>query len=116
MEEIQVIWLALIIITAVVEFATTGLVSIWFSCGGVLALLLSFLGAGEAAKIAAFVIVSLVSMLAIQSITKYFIIQNQTNYIACPKTQKSYPLAIDTLIKETFLSVGKLAFSQKYNI
>ena len=101
MGEVQVMWLTLIILTAVLEFATAGLVSIWFSCGGVLSLLLSFLGAEEAAQIVAFIAASLVSMLAVQPITKYFVMQSQTNYIAFPKIQIVYPLAMVSFLKET---------------
>lgn len=73
MGEMQVIWLVVIIATAVLEFATAGLVSIWFSCGGVIALLLSFLGVDEAVQIVAFVLVSLISMLAVRPIARKYL-------------------------------------------
>ena len=55
-----IIWIALIIIFAVVEIITVGLTSIWFAGGAVVALILSLLGCNEVVQVVAFLLVSIV--------------------------------------------------------
>ena len=73
MGEMQFIWIVVVVATALLELATAGLVSIWFSCGGIVSLLLSFCGVREDIQIVAFVAVSLVSMLLMRPIAKKYI-------------------------------------------
>lgn len=54
-----IIWIALIILFAVVEIITVGLTSIWFAGGALVALLLAAIGLGIAAQFVAFVAVSI---------------------------------------------------------
>lgn len=56
--EAAIIWIALIIIFAVVEIITVGLTSIWFAGGAVVALLVDAAGLGPVWQFAAFVVVS----------------------------------------------------------
>ena len=58
--EAAIIWIALIIIFAVVEIITVGLTSIWFAGGAVVALLVDAAGLGPVWQFAAFVIVSVI--------------------------------------------------------
>ena len=53
-----IIWIALIIIFAVVEIITVGLTSIWFAGGAVVALILNLLGCNEVVQVVAFLLVS----------------------------------------------------------
>ncbi len=55
-----IIWVALIILFAVIEIATVGLTSIWFAGGALVALLCYALGLGVAWQIVVFFAVSLV--------------------------------------------------------
>lgn len=55
-----IIWIALIIIFAVVEIITVGLTSIWFAGGAVVALILNLLGCNEVVQVVAFLLVSIV--------------------------------------------------------
>ena len=58
--EAAIIWIALIIIFAVVEIITIGLTSIWFAGGAVVALLVDAAGLGPVWQFAAFVVVSVI--------------------------------------------------------
>lgn len=58
-----IIWIALIIIFAVVEIVTVGLTSIWFAGGALAALLCNVLGLSEVWQFLAFVVVSLVLLI-----------------------------------------------------
>ena len=58
--EAAIIWIALIIIFAVVEIITVGLTSIWFAGGAVVALLVDAAGLGPVWQFAAFVVVSVI--------------------------------------------------------
>ena len=58
--EAAIIWIALIIIFAVVEIITVGLTSIWFAGGAVVALLVDAAGLGPVWQFAAFVVLSLI--------------------------------------------------------
>lgn len=58
--EAAIIWIALIIIFAVVEIITVGLTSIWFAGGAVVALLVDVAGLGPVWQFAAFVVVSVI--------------------------------------------------------
>lgn len=58
--EAAIIWIALIIIFAVVEIITVGLTSIWFAGGAVAALLVDAAGLGPVWQFVAFVIVSVI--------------------------------------------------------
>ena len=54
----SIIWLILFIIFLVVELATVGLTSVYFSAGSLIALIMSFLGVPLLGQIIAFIIVS----------------------------------------------------------
>lgn len=57
------IWLALTIIMIIVEVCTTGLTSIWFAAGGVIAFILALLKAPVWAQIVVFVVVSVLLLI-----------------------------------------------------
>ena len=58
--EAAIIWIALIIIFAVVEIITVGLTSIWFAGGAVVAVLVDAAGLGPVWQFAAFVVVAVI--------------------------------------------------------
>ena len=58
MEREIFLWLGLMVVFLIIELATVGLTSIWFSGGALAALLVSLAGAGMVIQIAVFVVVS----------------------------------------------------------
>lgn len=54
------IWIALIIIFAVVEMITVGLTSIWFAGGALVALIFNLVGCNEIVQVVVFLVVSLI--------------------------------------------------------
>ena len=60
MEREIFLWLGLMVMFLIIELATVGLTSIWFSGGALAALLVSLAGAGMVIQIAVFVVVSAV--------------------------------------------------------
>ena len=74
------IWLAVIVITAVVELVTTELVSIWFTFGAIIPFVLATTNAvGFEWQILIFVVVSAVLILSLRNVTKKFLLKN-ANY------------------------------------
>lgn len=76
------IWLIITILTAVVELITTDLVSIWFTIGGICALIAHFLGASQVIQIAIFIIVSIIFIIITRPLAKKYLRANivSTNY------------------------------------
>ena len=58
------IWLGAMIVFGILEAATAGLVSIWFVCGSVAALLATFLGAALWLQVVLFLSVSAITLAA----------------------------------------------------
>ena len=80
--EAAIIWIALIIIFAVVEIITVGLTSIWFAGGAVVALLVDAAGLGTVWQFAAFVVVSVILLVFTRPFAMRFINTRRlkTNY------------------------------------
>ena len=71
------IWLAVIVITVAIEFATTELISIWFTFGAVIPFILSgVINIGIEWQIIIFVVVSAVLILSLRRVTKKFLLKN----------------------------------------
>lgn len=71
------IWLAVIVVTAVVEMLTMEVVSIWFTFGAIIPFILSATNAvGWEIQIIVFVVVSAVLILSLRKITKKFLLRN----------------------------------------
>lgn len=73
------IWLAVIILAALIEMATPQLVSIWFSVGGVIALIACEMKAPILLQILIFVIVSGVSLVATRPLARKLLSVKKTN-------------------------------------
>ena len=67
------LWAGLIIVTLIIEFATPQLVSIWFSCGALVSLVLAAFGVQLWIQAAVFVIISLVLLLSLRKIFAKFL-------------------------------------------
>lgn len=66
----QILWLVLLVVFAVLEGATAGLVSIWFCAGSLVALIATWLGASLPVQIGLFVVVSLIAMAVIRPMAR----------------------------------------------
>ena len=64
------IWLGAVVVFGALEAATAGLVSIWFVCGAVAALLSTFLGAALWLQTALFLVVSAVTLAATRPLVR----------------------------------------------
>lgn len=66
-------WLGITALSALVEFITNDMVSIWFAGGGLVAMVLALLGLGWFIHVPVFIVVSLVLLLCFRKIVlKYF--------------------------------------------
>lgn len=69
-ETMQIIWLVIIVLLAIVEGVTAQMVSIWFVAGGVAALVTSLFTENAVIQIGVFAGVALVSFIATRSLVK----------------------------------------------
>lgn len=71
------VWLAVIIVTAILEFATMEIVSIWFTLGAIVPLILSATNAVRwEIQIVIFVVISALLIVSLRSVTKKFLLKN----------------------------------------
>ncbi|HIY07009.1 MAG TPA: NfeD family protein [Candidatus Evtepia faecigallinarum] len=66
----QILWLVLLVVFAVLEGVTAGLVSIWFCAGSLAALIATWLGASLPVQIGLFVVISLIAMAIIRPMAR----------------------------------------------
>lgn len=71
------VWLAIVIISLVVEFLTSEIVSIWFAVGSFVALIVALCGLNEAVQIILFVSVSLLFLVAARPFIKKWTKRNE---------------------------------------
>ena len=69
----RVIWLVLLILFAVAEGISVGLVSIWFAAGALVALLSTFFTANIWIQIALFLLVSLITMVIVRPLARKYV-------------------------------------------
>lgn len=67
-----VVWLVLLLVSIIVEFLTTSLVSIWFAFGCLVAAVMALIGVPIFAQIISFAIVSILIMAVIRPIAKEY--------------------------------------------
>ena len=67
------IWLIVVVLTAIVEACTINLVSIWFTIGALVALLLAYFNLSIVWQVIAFVIVSLICILITRPLAKKYL-------------------------------------------
>ena len=68
-----VLWLILMVLFLMAEASTVSLISIWFACGALIAMLISFFGAGFIWQLSAFIVVSALLLLLLRPLVhKYF--------------------------------------------
>lgn len=64
------LWGLVIIVSALFEGITAGLISLWFVIGGIVSFILSILGVKESVQIPVFIIISILSMIALRPFVK----------------------------------------------
>ena len=73
MSEIMIIiWFAIIIVAALIEMNTMDLTSIWFSVGALVAFILSLTKIGVPAQVIAFLVVSIILIIAVRPVAKNY--------------------------------------------
>lgn len=82
-------WGLVIIAATLFEGATAGLVSLWFVIGGIVSIILSMFGVDEFIQIIVFIVVSVLSMIALRPFIKKSI---------CKKTGEESRTNVDRLI------------------
>lgn len=70
----SVIWLVLLILFAIVEALTVGLVSVWFAAGALVALLSTFFTTNVWLQIVLFLLVSCVAMAVIRPLARKYVL------------------------------------------
>lgn len=71
------VWLGVIIVTAIVEFATMEVVSIWFTIGAIIPFILAATGAVNWIwQVVIFVVLSAIMIVCLRSVTKKFLLKN----------------------------------------
>ena len=73
MEQMEIIWLALMAVLLIIEIMTLGLTTIWFAAGALFAFLTALLGLNQGIQIGVFVVVSVVLLFFTRPLAvKYF--------------------------------------------
>lgn len=71
------VWLGVVIVTAIIEFATMDMTSIWFTVGAVPSLIMAAIGGvGWEIQVVIFFCLSAMLIIALRGITKKFLLRN----------------------------------------
>ncbi len=73
------VWLGIIVLAVVVEAITTQMVSIWFTAGGIAALVAMAFGANEVIQIAAAIVVTLICVICTRPLVKKYMHNRHAN-------------------------------------
>lgn len=108
-----IIWLALFVVMLVIEGAGPGLVSIWFSFGALIALLVSFIpGVAWWIELIVFVVVSVATLLALRPVVKRFYKRNniRTN-VDSFVGKRGYVIEDITFLKPGAIKIGDVSWT-----
>ncbi len=86
------IWLAVVVLSLVIEFITFEFVTIWFSVGGLVALILAACGVGPAIHISVFSAISIVCLLGFRNLALKYLLKNKENTNTDLIINKAYKL------------------------
>ena len=112
-EYMWIIWLALFVVMLVIEGAGPGLVSIWFSFGALIALLVSFIpGVAWWIELIIFVVVSVATLLALRPVVKRFYKRNniRTN-VDSFVGKRGYVIEDITFLKPGAIKIGDVSWT-----
>ena len=108
-----IIWLALFVVMLVIEGAGPGLVSIWFSFGALIALLVSFIpGVAWWIELIVFIVVSVATLLALRPVVKRFYKRNniRTN-VDSFVGKRGYVIEDITFLKPGAIKIGDVSWT-----
>ena len=108
-----IIWLSLFVLMLVVEGAGPGLVSIWFSFGALIALIISFIdGVPWWVELIVFVAVSVATLFALRPIVKRFYKRNniRTN-VDSFVGKRGYVIEDITLLRPGAIKIGDVSWT-----
>ena len=108
-----IIWLALFVIMLVIEGAGPGLVSIWFSFGALIALLVSFIpGVAWWIELIVFIVVSVATLLALRPVVRRFYKRNniRTN-VDSFVGKRGYVIEDITFLKPGAIKIGDVSWT-----
>lgn len=109
------IWLAILIISGIIEAITAGLVCIWFTIGSLFALISAALGANPMVQIIIFILVSALSLVFTRPLVKKHIVPKtvSTNYDRLIGTECVVTEDIDNLNGTGAIKANGLVWSAK---
>lgn len=71
------VWIGIIVATALIEFLTLDLTSIWFTVGAIVPMILSIIGGIRwEIQVAVFIVLSIVLILSLRKVTRKFLLRN----------------------------------------
>lgn len=71
------VWIGIIVATALVEFLTLDLTSIWFTVGAIVPMILSIVGGVRwEIQVVVFIVLSIVLILSLRKVTRKFLLRN----------------------------------------
>ena len=111
----KLIWTALLILFGIAEAATVGLTSIWFAAGSLIALAVSLLGGPLWLQIVLFILVSILSMLAIRPIASKYLNSKvePTNADRIIGAEVKVTEAIDNLMAQGAVNIAGMTWSAR---
>ena len=108
-----IVWLALFVVMLVIEGAGPGLVSIWFSFGALIALIVSFIpGVAWWIELIVFIAVSVATLVALRPVVKRFYKHNniRTN-VDSFVGKRGYVIEDITLLKPGAIKIGDVSWT-----
>lgn len=108
-----IVWLALFVIMLVVEAAGPALVSIWFSFGALVALIISFIpGISWWIEVIVFVVISIATLLALRPVLRRYIKRNnfRTN-VDSFIGKRGYVIEDITLLQPGAVKIGDVSWT-----
>ena len=108
-----IIWLSLFVVTLGIEALGPNLVSVWFSFGALIALIVSFVpGVAWWIQVVIFVVISLAALLALRPLTKrYFKRNNYNTNIDSFTGKRGYVIEDITLLKPGAVKIGDVSWT-----
>lgn len=115
MDNLTIIWLALMVVFLITEAATVTITSLWFAVGALVALLAGVLGAQFWLQVVLFIAVSAATLLALRPIIKKHFTPNltRTNVDAIIGTQGYVTADIDNVAATGVVKLGAMEWTAR---
>ena len=73
LQNLEWLWIVVMILAVIVEISTTVLVSVWFAAGAFIAMLAAFLGASPTAQVLLFLLVSILALVVARPLARRYV-------------------------------------------